>query len=343
MRAMISPYFPSVRRITGARAWIGVVLAWVFTAASIPAPAPARGDVSDHATPAIREVIAASKSDDPFLRANAIEAMRPLPERARALITLGVDDPASVVRFAALMTAGELQMKHVEQAAKRRLNDPSRSVRAAAIFACHAAGEPVNPTPLADMLASRDPNVRANAVMVVARLGQPGSIEMIKQATRAPMRRASAEERAITRVQVAEAVVRLGDEKSLDAIRAAAYSPFDEVKVLAILTLGRLEDKAMAAALVPMLKNEPIEVRLAAARSLGQMGEVNGLRTAIEGSQSDRAPVRAQAAFALADIRHERSHEVLVALLDDPSAQVRLSAAAGVIEHTAQQRARARR
>ncbi|MFW5681997.1 MAG: HEAT repeat domain-containing protein [Phycisphaeraceae bacterium] len=319
------------------------MLAGVFTAAFAPIPAFAQSDVSDHATKAIREVIAASKSDDPFLRANAIEAMRPLPERARALINLGVDDPASVVRFAALMTAGELRMQHVEQAAKRRLNDPSQSVRAAAIYACQAAGEPVNPTPLADMLASRDPNIRANAVMVVARLGQPGSIEMIKEATRAPMRRASAEERAITRVQVAEAVVRLGDEKSLDAIRAAAYSPFDEVKVLAILTLGRLEDKAMAAALVPMLKNEPIEVRLAAARSLGQMGEINGMRTAIEGSQSDNPPVRAQAAFTLADIRHERCRDALLALLDDRSPQVRLSAAAGVIELTARQRARAQR
>jgi HEAT repeat protein len=340
---MISPLFPSVRRGVRCgvllRAALAVVVAGAFAATS----AAADEEVSAHGERAIREVIAASKSDDPFLRANAIEAMRSMPDRARPLVNLGVDDPASVVRFVALMTAGELRMEHVGQAAKRRVNDPSPSVRAAAIYACMVAGEPVDPTPLATMLASRAPDVRANAVMVVSRLGHPGAIEMIKEATRAPMRRASAEERAITRVQVAEAVVRLGEEESLDAIRAAAYSPFDEVKVLAILTLGRLEDKAMAAALVPMLKNEPIEIRLAAARALGEMGEVNGLRTAIEGASSDRAPVRAQAAFALADIRHERSREALVALLDDPSAQVRLSAAAGVIERVAMQRARAQR
>lgn len=316
----------------------GWLLVLVVSGTFAAAAAAAEGDWTAHRERAIREVIAASKSDDPFLRANAIEAMRPLPERARPLVKLGVDDPRAVVRFAALMTAGELRMRDVAESAQRRLKDPSPSVRAAAIYACRVVGLSVDPTPLADMLASRDPSVRANAVMVVSRLGQPGAIAMIKGATRAPMRRASAEERAITRVQVAEAVVRLGDERSLDAIRAAAYSPFDEVKVLAILTLGRLEDKAMAAALVPMLEDEPIEVRLAAARALGQMGEVNGLRSALEGSESEQAPVRAQAAFALADIANPRSRDRLVALLEDPSAQVRLSAAAGVLEHVASRR-----
>ena len=340
---MISPFFPNVRRGVRCGDLLRAVTAVVVAGACAANTAAADGEVSARGERAIREVLAASKAEDPFLRANAIEAMRPMPDRARPLVKLGVDDPAAVVRFAALMTAAELRMQDVGASAKSRLGDPSRSVRAAAIYACQVAGEPIDPTPLADMLASRGPDVRANAVMVVSRLDQPGAIAMIKEATRAPTRRASAEERAITRVQVAEAVVRLGDEKSLDAIRAAAYSPFDEVKVLAILTLGRLEDKAMAAALAPMLKNEPIEIRLAAARSLGQMGEVNGLQTAIEGSRSERAPVRAQAAFALADIPHERSREVLVALLEDASPQVRLSAAAGVIERVARQRARARR
>lgn len=284
---------------------------------------------------AIREILAASESDDPFLRANAIEAMQPLPDRVRPLVRLGVDDDVSVVRYAALVTAGRLGLTEMAGVAERKMRDPDPNARAAAIYAAKALGRDVDLSPLAKMLASPDPDLRANAVMLVSWLDEPGSIAMIKEATRAPMRRASAEERAITRVQVAEAVVNLGDEAAIDAVRAAAYSPFDEVRVLAIMTLGRLEDRAMAAALAPMLDEGPIEIRLAAARSLGQMGEPGGLRVARRGAESERPTVRAQAAFALAAIDHPRSAEPLALLLDDPSPQVRLSAAAGVLDRVA--------
>lgn len=287
-----------------------------------------------HRDRAIDIAIEAAGHPNPFLRANAIEALQPLPERVRPLVSLGVDDRASVVRFAALVTAGKLGFQGAAEAARRRLQDEDANVRAAAIYALHALNKPVDPSPLAGMLASGDPSLRANAVRIVSWMDQPGAIEMIKDATRAPMRRASAEQRMITRVQVAEAVVKLGDEASIDAVRAAAYSPFDEVKVLAILTLGRLEDRAMAAAIAPMLEEGPIEKRLAAAQALGRMGQANGLKVALSAMDHERDPVRAQASFALATMGVPRAHEALVALLDDPSPQVRLSAAAGVIRRT---------
>jgi len=298
----------------------------------MPEPAQAKAVADPAADQAIKEILEAVQSEDSFLRANAIEAMQPIPDRAAPLVQLGLEDESAVVRFTALMTMGKLQLETMQDSAKRLLNDEDLNVRAAAIYACHATGFEADPSLLAKMLSSTSPGLRSNAAMVVGRLNQPGAAEMVKTVTRTPMRRVSAERRDIVRVQVAEAMVMLGDETGVDAIRAFAYSPFDEVKISAILALGRLQDEAMAAGLSPMLSDGPIEIRLAAARSLGDMGVPDGQRLALEASEHEHPVVRAQAAFSLAAMRTARSTTRLVELLDDESPQVRLSAAAGILK-----------
>lgn len=281
---------------------------------------------------AVEQVLLSGRSDNPFLRANAIEAMQPLPQRALPLAQLGLKDDHPAVRFAALVTVGQLETPGLGKAVQERLDDESPSVRAAAMFAARKLGLNVRIDAMARMLASQDPGLRGNVAMLLGMLGDRSAIPMMQEMAQVPMPRASAARQALARIQVSEAVLKLGDNTALDAVRAGAYSSHDEVRVLAVMIMGRTGDQRMQPAIRQMLENAPIELRLAAAEALARMGDDRGLSVALEGAKSQLEAVRSQTAFTLALFRDPAAARALVTLLEDPVEQVRLSAAAAILE-----------
>lgn len=281
---------------------------------------------------AIEQVLLSARSGDPFLRANAIEAMQPLPDRALPLAQLGLDDEHPVVRFAALVTIGKLNPPGMGDLVRGMLDDPSASVRGAAMFAGRKLGLDVPIDGLAPMLTSRDPGVRANAALLLGMMGDPSAIPMMQELAQVPMPRAGAAAQAVARIQMSEAVLKLGDNRALDAIRAGAYSSHDVVRVLSVTVMGKTGDRRMAPAIRQMLEDPPIELQLAAAEALARMGWDDGLPQMLEGARSEITAVRAQAAFGLGLVHDPRAATALVAMLDDPAEQVRLSAAAAILE-----------
>lgn len=282
---------------------------------------------------AIEQVLNSSRSPDPFLRANAVEAMQPLPDRALPLAQLGLDDEHEAVRFASLVTIGRLKLTPLGTAAAQRINDPSPSVRAAAMFAAHLCGSQVDISQMAMLLQSPNPSVRGNVAMLLGLMGEPSAAPMLQELAAVPMPKASAVRQSLVRLQIAEAMAWLGDASALNAVRAGAYSPFDEVRVLAVQAMGKLGDRWMTTAIVQMLDEPPIELQLAAAETLARLGRDQGLPVMLQGAQSDLPPVRAQAAFALGQLHHKpEAAQALVRLLDDPQEQVRLSAAAAILQ-----------
>lgn len=280
---------------------------------------------------AIQQILASSKSPNAFLRANAIEAMQGLPHRVASLVQLGLDDPHPVVRFAAAATIGKLKLAALIPSAQRLLEDPSESVRAAVLYAMRRCDVSADLSPLAQMLTSTDPTVRGNAAMLLGEMGEPSAVPMLKELARVPLPRASAAQEAIVRIQVAEAVVKLGDESALNAVRSGVYSQFDEVRVLAVSILGELQDRRMEKAYAQLLTEPPVELQLAAAGALAQVGREEGLAVVLEACGSSMPTVRAQAAWTLQYFTDSRAEEALIRMLDDVDEQVRLSAAASVL------------
>lgn len=321
---------------------------------------------------AIQEVLAASRSRDPFLRSNAIEAMQSEPERVMPLLQLGLNDENPVVRFASLMSVGKLGLVELGPASARHLNDPSPSVRAAAVYAAKATGMDPSLNELPAMLTDENPAVRRNAAMVIGLMGGDRStIEMLKDLARTPMPRADSAQQAVNRLLIAQAILRLGDEDTLDTIRAGVYSSSLEVRAEAITMLGEAKDYQMTSAFVPLLKDDTIEVRLAAATTLARLGRDDGLNVLLEGanfnadkvrqaardylredsrsataeafrrllndpeqSEAIAVAVRSQSAFGLAQLRETAAAKQLIRMLDDPSQQVRVSAAAAILQST---------
>jgi len=325
--------------------------------------------LAEHEDRAIREVLEAARSDDPQLRAQAMEAIQPRPKRALPLTQIALEDENPAVRFAALVTIGDLRLAALGDNAARLQDDPDPSVRAAAMYAAHACGKDSNMNELPRLLGSDDATVRANAAMVLGLMGDRSAIPMIREIAQRPMRRTSPVRETLVRLQFAEALAMLGEEQEIEVIRAAMFSPEYEVRVLAVLMLGRLQDRSMTRAMIGFLDETPIELKLAATQALAQMGVEAGRPVALAAATYDGAAVarqaeafirqnkdspyvptyrqmlgdpaaqqriatlaRGQAAFALAELGGPDATAALVGLLDDPDPGVRLAAAAGVLK-----------
>ena len=300
---------------------------------------------------AIEQIVRAARSTDAVLRANAVEASAAIPDRALPIVHLAIDDPIAPVRFAALATMGRMRLKSLVPVAEPRLLDDSEPVRAAAMFALYRCGAPVDITPMAKMLMSRRPAMRGNVAMLLGRMGDASAAPMLRDAalrdgqkfdasTASGAMTPGAVSLAISRMQIAEAMVLLGDRSALEPIRAASvFAVSDEVRVLAVQMLGRLGDSEMERALLDMLGSvppkpggEPPEVQLAAAEALGRLDWTEGLRVVVAAASDPSQTLRQQAAMTLGVYRTDpRAVAALEKLLADPSPAVRLAAAAAVV------------
>jgi HEAT repeat protein len=312
------------------------------------------------------QVMTSSQSKDPFLRDRAIEAASPALDRVGPLAQQGMDDPSPVVRFTALVTIGKLRLKDLAPAARIRLATETaeikrlrakieeqhgrvsdrelaglqatlnqcRSVAAAALFALRQCGQNVDATPLATMLASEDLKLRSNVAMLLGLMGDPSAISMLKDLSKTPATRESGESQGLWRLQVTEALARLGDPDAVGPLRAAVYSKISEVRVQAVELAGELADRALVPALQRLTVDkevESIELSLAAAVALAQLGDPRGLTLMQKAAQSDTEQLRSFAAKGLGLVREPEAARTLAVLLGDKDEHVRLSAAAAVL------------
>ncbi|MEM6749398.1 MAG: hypothetical protein AAGA57_04290 [Planctomycetota bacterium] len=247
---------------------------------------------------AIEQATRGAQSDNPRIRANALEALTPVPEVAAPLLASGAQDHKAVVRFAALVTAGRARVQVVGPIAERlATEDPDPSVRAAAIYAARKVGIAAPLREIPALLADPRPGVRSNVASIVGLLGKKSAVAMLDRMRRAPMPSADLIEAVQTDLQFAGSIYRLsGSPGALEFIRSAVYlRDNDPARVLAIQMLGRLGDRAFESNLNNLMDpdNEPIQVRLAAAEALARLGDPGaGMHVVLEAGQYDAVAVR---------------------------------------------------
>lgn len=215
-------------------------------------------------------------------------------------------------------------------------------MRAAAILALSKCGARVDPSPLGQMLDDSNVGVRAQAAFVLGELGNKSAAPMLMEASRAPGGRADGIRDRLMRLQIAEALVKVGEMKAIDEIRAALYParPEDlEACALAAQILGQIKDEANKGALRSLMRENwdggqpmPIEIRMAAAMSLARMGDTQPAEIGLNFITSDAAPQRAQAALLLGESGEQRYLGNLSQLLTDKEPLVRIAAAAGILK-----------
>jgi HEAT repeat protein len=289
----------------------------------------------------IRMLLMMASSPNPQVRANALEGLSRAGAEAEPTVALSLQDENPGVRSVAAMVAGRLGLRALAPTLRDMTRDESEFVRASALGALFRMGVPVDPTELSTMvLESPDPRVRGHAVFVLGEMGDPSAVPMLRQAWQAPIRRATEIERRIVRLQISEALVKLGEDASLDSVRAALYPSRPEeleATALAVQIIGEVGDRDAIDQLIYLAEESgdrqmPAEVRLAVAGALAKMGLTQGGFIAEEYANNPRDVVRAQAAAVYGRTGEGEHLEALRAMLMDPSELVQVAAAAGILD-----------
>ena len=218
------------------------------------------------------------------------------------------------------------------------LADASASVRAAAMLAMARSGRTVNFTPLAEMLSDNDPEIRANAYLVLGELGNDSAVPMIRESLGRGMKLVNPLRVRLVDLAAAEALVKLGDEREVEPIRAALFAPPEqgELTIVACDSVRRLRDEVAR----PMLERiiaargnaeRGAEIRVAASRALQALGSRGApLAVAREYVSHPDGRIRAQVAVLLGEIATPEALGLLTGLLGDTDPTVQVAAAGGL-------------
>lgn len=301
-----------------------------------------RSEIREKAIEVLTEAV---QSQLPQMRANAIEGMLQAPTRLEPLVALGLKDENLGVRSVAAMCVGRAKLRSLASSVAPLLTDESGFVRLSANYALMRMGEPAAPNMLAEaLLSDPSPRVRSHAAYVLGELGNKSATAMLRQALLEKMPLASAEEMRLMHLQIAEALVKLGDTAQVQTIRAALYPsrPQElEAAALAVQIIGEVRDRGAIDQLIYLdaYRDEtgqrmPAEVRLALASAMAKMGRREGSFIADEFKDNNIPAIRAQAASVYGETGQPDNLPTLAAMLDDQEGNVRVAAAAAVLKIT---------
>jgi HEAT repeat protein len=302
-----------------------------------------RGGSIDELVPEAEQIIQEGLSDDdPLIRANTIEVIattkqiKQMPKVQRLL-----EDDFVPVRFAAALAVGDSEYSFAESSVRQLLIDRDENVKIAADYALCKLGTSSGFELVRKAAASSDQTVRANAVLLLGKSGDKNSLKVLYWA----LRNKDSDDKV--RLQAAEAIARLGDERIYPKLWAMLISIYADDRVMGVSAMGLLGTEEAKNALITKLDDDILEVRLAAAEQLGMLGETIGeaevlkvftknLTTGLDKEELQR--VNTLTALAIGRIGTANLTRFLPQLLENESKFVRIAAAKAVIQCTIKNR-----
>jgi len=220
----------------------------------------------------------AADDPDPTTRAHAIEAIsQTMGKAAGGILKQALRDAYPSVRFAAAMAVGELRYEPAKEVlvamARSKGEDPSaepdRRVYCAVIYALHSLGDTSHTSELGSLLFDDEKAVRANAAMVMGKMGERSGI--------VPLSTQLAEEQdPSVQLQLVESLAMLGDPKNAIRLEAYTKTQYLEDRLVAIAALERIQSSRSAQVLEDLLgSRQPPRVRVAAAGALARLGRTD--------------------------------------------------------------------
>jgi len=273
---------------------------------------------------------------EPQVRARAVEVVATvqqvelMPEVQRLL-----KDDIVPVRFISVLAVGDLKYRPAESLVGRMLDDPDENVRTAAAYSLAELGSRQRLTIVRNAVKSTNQTVRANAVVLLGKSGDRSAMELLYWA----MKDKSSDDKV--RFQAAEAIAKLGDENIYPKLWTLLISTYADDRIMGIRAMAALGTSRAKGALVTMLSDKVLEVRLAAAEQLGMLGNTSGelevldvftknLTAGLDAEEAERVEVLA--AMAIGQIRTVKLKKYLPRLLESRSRFVRLAAAKAVLQ-----------
>ena len=287
------------------------------------------------------QIIASALSDpDPRIRSNAIEvAASTQGLRFAPSVRRLIRDPVVPVRFAAILAVGDLHYAvarpDVQQIVDETKEDPN--VRLAAAYALCRLGLARYADDLRKAVSSPNQTVRANAALVLGKAGDTKALDVLHWA----MQDKDSDEQVL--IQAAESIAMLGDGRIYQRLWGKLISAYADDRIAGIRAMGALGTEQASNAILTMLNDGVVEVRLTAAAQLGRLHDTTGQIKVLEALKNGPAtaspaeetgsPSRARvlAALAIGEIGTEPLVKCLPRLLDDRSTFVKVAAAKAVL------------
>lgn len=274
----------------------------------------------------------ALRDDTPAVRAAAVRAAVALdePSLAASVIAAGQAEVAEDVQLAVLQAAPKLRADRAALLAFVRagLASPLPAVRRQAIVSWGELGEALPLEPFTAIVRSDpDANVRQTAVYAFGRAAVPQEQRGAVTALLVGALRNDSHPRV--REGAAWSLGRIADPAAERALIEALRRESDTliVRVAAADALGNLKSARAVEPLMAVLRRDQPELRRAAARALGLIGDAAALPVLFTAASDSDAYVRAEATAALERLNPEaRSTAILLRSLDDKSPATRVEA-----------------
>jgi HEAT repeat protein len=216
-------------------------------------------------------------SDEPILRMHAIEAFQDVaPREGLDCIAANIENGYSGASFAALMALGTIRNADFVEQIRIRAEDADPSVAIAALFALHRLGDQSRTGELSEyLLNNRDARIRANAALVLGRLGEPNMVKLLQIALRQ-------EKKISPKLQILEALATYENRHAVERLMAYSYDPRPDVAAIALNFLANANSEPAEDLFLYRLRSADFpEIKLEAARGLGRLGRDDGLDLAL--------------------------------------------------------------
>jgi HEAT repeat protein len=307
----------------------------VIAAGCAQAPIPAKMTDKELTDRARSVLTSNARSSSALYRAHAIEGLADTDQvNAVKYVLTGLTDVYWGVRFTSCMTIMKFKFAPAKSHLTKRLNDPDKSVQAAAAGALHVLGDKQYTSRLGQLLFEKDPIVRRNTATVLGRMGDPGAVKLLRAALH--------EDDLSLKLQVLEAMTLLGYGRATRLMMTYCRSVYDDECILAMLTLAqaRCVEAGDEIAYVYEKSNtaDRLGMRLVAARALAMLEDNRGRNTALAALQynpsrlGSAATIRSLAAMALGEMKDKTTLGNLEQALSDNDPDVQIAVAVALLK-----------
>ncbi len=300
---------------------------------------PTGGSISELLPEAERIIQEGLSDGDPLIRTNTIEVIAAAKQvKFMPKVEGLLRDDFVPVRFAAILAVGDLGYSPAKGSVEKLMEDEEENVKIAADYALCKLGASSGFELVRKAVTNNNQTIRANAVLLLGKSGDKNSLKVLYWA----LRNKDSDDKV--RLQAAEAIARLGDERIYPKLWAMLISIYADDRLMGVRAMGALGVEEAKNALITKLDDDVLEVRLVAAEQLGMLGETTGeaevlkvftknLTSGLDKKELER--VNTLTALAIGQIRTTNLTKFLPQLLKNESKLVRIAAAKAVFQCSA--------
>jgi HEAT repeat protein len=207
-----------------------------------------------------------------IVRSHAIEVVsESRTQELMPTVSTLLSDPSLAVQFAAIVATGDTGYSSAADSVELLLRSQNQNIKMAAAYTLTKLGEADYGNIIRDLLESKDQTVRANAALLLGKLGNKSDVPLLYKMLQDPYSFDKA------KIQAVESIARLGDNKIYRGkLWALLISKQADDRVMGIRGMGALGTTEARNAIITMLDDDVLEVRLCAAEELGKLKDTTG-------------------------------------------------------------------